>query len=57
MKQAQKREADKKMAALKPDQDFAEDFQMPGISYLKVNINGKGFERNLLWQLTWWQLM
>lgn len=57
VKQAKKREADKKLAALQPDQKFAEDVQIPGIEYLRVNINGKGFERNLLWQLTWWQLI
>lgn len=57
VKQAKKREADKKLAALQPDQKFAQDVQIPGIDYLKVNINGKGFERNLLWQLTWWQLI
>lgn len=57
VKQAKKREADKKLAALKPDQEFFETVEIPGIEYLKVNINGKGFERNLLWQLTWWQFM
>ena len=57
VKQAKKREADKKLAALRPDSDFIDDNKIPRVEYLPININGKGFERNLLWQLTWWQLM
>ncbi len=57
VKQANKRKEEKRVAAMKSDQSFHEDVEIPGINYLKVNINGKGFERELLWKLSWWQLL
>lgn len=31
--------------------------QIPGVTYLNININGKGFERSLLWKLSAWSFM
>lgn len=39
------------------DQEFKNELEIPGINHEKVNINGKGFERTLLWRLSWWNIM
>jgi len=53
--QAAKREGDLKIPALvQSNQALAEPVQIPGMNYMEVNINGKGFERSLLWQLSAW---
>lgn len=31
--------------------------KIPGIRYLEINLNGKGFERSLLWQLSFWSFL
>jgi protein-tyrosine phosphatase len=53
-----KRQGDLKISALvQSNAALAEPSQISGISYLNVNINGKGFERSLLWQLSTWSIM
>jgi hypothetical protein len=53
--QAKKREGDLKMPALvQSNEALAEPLKIPGMNYLEVNINGKGFERSLLFQLSAW---
>jgi protein-tyrosine phosphatase len=53
-----KREGDLKMPALlQSNEALAEPMQIPGINYLNINVNGKGFERSLLWQLSVWSFM
>ncbi|KAH8646053.1 tyrosine/serine protein phosphatase-like protein [Tricladium varicosporioides] len=57
-KQAKKREGDLKIPALLQSNDaLAGPMKIPGINYLEININGKGFERSLLWRLSWWSFM
>lgn len=36
--------------------DAAEPVRIPGVNYLEINVNGKGFERGLLWQLSYWNI-
>jgi protein-tyrosine phosphatase len=58
IKQSQKRESDLKIPAnLQTNNAVAEPLKIPGMDYLEININGKGFERSLLWQLKWWSIM
>ncbi|KAE9366189.1 tyrosine/serine protein phosphatase-like protein [Stipitochalara longipes BDJ] len=56
--QVKKRQGDLKTPALvQSNAALAEPSQIPGIDYLNVNINGKGFERSLLWQLSAWSIV
>ena len=58
VKQAKKRGMDAKLPAyLQTNDAIAEPLKIPGIDYTEVNINGKGFERSLLWKLKYWSLM
>lgn len=58
IKQAKKREDDLKGPdALRSNDALAEPVKIPGMDYQEVNINGKGFERSLLWQLSAWSFM
>ncbi|APA09745.1 hypothetical protein sscle_05g045150 [Sclerotinia sclerotiorum 1980 UF-70] len=34
-----------------------EPMKIPGIEYIEINVNGKGFERSLVWQLSPYSLM
>lgn len=53
--QANKRISDLKIPALLQTNDaLAEPVKIPDIDYLEINVNGKGFERSLLWQLSAW---
>jgi len=53
--QAKKREGDLKVPALiQSNAALAEPVKIPCMNYMEVNINGKGFERSLLWQLSAW---
>jgi hypothetical protein len=53
--QAKKREGDLNIPALvQSNSALAEPVKIPGMNYMEVNINGKGFERSLLWQLSAW---
>lgn len=36
--------------------NIAAAIQIPEIKYAEINLNGKGFERHLVWQLGWWDL-
>jgi hypothetical protein len=36
---------------------LAEPIKIPGLDYLEVNINGKGFERSLVKKLSVWSFM
>ncbi|KIW50925.1 hypothetical protein PV05_09702 [Exophiala xenobiotica] len=38
------------------DQDVAQSYQISSIRYAKINLNGKGFERHLIWQLKYTSL-
>ncbi|KAF8862808.1 hypothetical protein BDZ45DRAFT_767552 [Acephala macrosclerotiorum] len=42
---------------LQSDEALAQPMKIPGMNYLEININGKGFERSLLWQLKWFSLL
>jgi hypothetical protein len=54
----EKRQGDIKIPALmQSDAALAEPSEIPGVAYLNININGKGFERSLLWQLSTWSIM
>jgi len=51
--QVKKRQGDLKSPALvQSNAALAEPSQIAGMTYLNININGKGFERSLLWQLS-----
>lgn len=55
--QAKKREADLKVPTLvQSNEALSEPVQIPEMNYLEVNVNGKGFERSLLWQLSAWNI-
>jgi protein-tyrosine phosphatase len=57
-KQRQKRAADILIPAnLQTNAALASPMQIPGIHYEEININGKGFERSLLWQLSFWSFL
>ncbi|CAG8958237.1 hypothetical protein HYFRA_00000591 [Hymenoscyphus fraxineus] len=57
-KQKAKRESDLQSEELiEANPALAEPMQIPGLDYLPVNINGKGFEHNLLWQLSCWSFL
>ncbi|KAF4624017.1 hypothetical protein G7Y89_g14160 [Cudoniella acicularis] len=56
--QAKKREGDLKIPALLQSNDaLAGPMKIDGMNYLEININGKGFERSLLWQLSYWSFL
>jgi len=56
--QVKKRQGDLKVPAiLQSNAALAEPVQIPGMNYLNININGKGFERSLLWQLSVWNII
>jgi hypothetical protein len=58
MNKVKKRERDLKTPTLlQANEALAEPMKIPGINYLEININGRGFERNLVWQLSSWSLM
>ncbi|OBT70324.1 hypothetical protein VE03_00193 [Pseudogymnoascus sp. 23342-1-I1] len=58
VKQAKKREADLKIPALvKSNHALAQPMEISGLQYLNININGKGFERTLLWRLSFWNIL
>lgn len=58
VKQAKRHEADINIpAALQTDNDISKAIEIPGVKYSKININGKGFERTLLWRLSWWNIL
>jgi protein-tyrosine phosphatase len=42
---------------LESNNALAEPVQIPGLDYLEINIIGKGFERSMLWAMSWWSLM
>lgn len=42
---------------LQSNEALAQPMKIPGVNYLEININGKGFERSLLWQLKWLSLL
>jgi len=44
-------------AVVKLNNALAEPLKIPGMTYLEININGKGFERSLLWQLSTWSFL
>ncbi|TAQ85846.1 4-nitrophenylphosphatase [Chlorociboria aeruginascens] len=58
VQQAEKREAESKIPALvQSNEALAEPLKIPGMDYLEININGKGFERSLLWRLSLWSFI
>ncbi|EKD14134.1 tyrosine/serine protein phosphatase [Drepanopeziza brunnea f. sp. 'multigermtubi' MB_m1] len=55
---AKKRERDLKNPALLQANDaLAEPIEIPGMKYLMINVNGRGFERSMLWKLKFWSFM
>lgn len=58
MKQAKKRQADLAVPSILLSNDaLAEPMKIPGLDYLEININGKGFERSLVKKLSIWSFM
>jgi len=58
VKQAKKRRADLETPVLLQSNDaIAEPVKIPGMDYLEINLNGKGFERSLIWQLSLWSFV
>ncbi|CZT02583.1 uncharacterized protein RCO7_09425 [Rhynchosporium graminicola] len=56
--QAKKRAGDLEIPALlQSNSALAEPVKIPGINYLEINVNGKGFERSLLWKLKFWSFI
>ncbi|KAL2068690.1 hypothetical protein VTL71DRAFT_15028 [Oculimacula yallundae] len=56
--QAKKRAGDLKIPALvQSNSALAEPVKIPDMNYLEINVNGKGFERSLLWKLKFWSFM
>ncbi|KAK0110793.1 hypothetical protein ONS96_002387 [Cadophora gregata f. sp. sojae] len=56
--QAKKREGDVKVPALlQSNSALAEPVKIPGMKYLEINVNGKGFECHLLWRLKFWSFL
>ncbi|KAH6688233.1 tyrosine/serine protein phosphatase-like protein [Leptodontidium sp. MPI-SDFR-AT-0119] len=56
--QAKKRSSDLKIPALlQSNSALAEPVKVPGMKYLEINVNGKGFERSLLWRLKFWSFI
>jgi protein-tyrosine phosphatase len=56
--QVKQREHDLKIPALvQSNEALSGPLKIEGINYLNINVNGKGFERSLLWQLKYWSLM
>ncbi|RAL68041.1 hypothetical protein DID88_008764 [Monilinia fructigena] len=57
-KQAKKRTKDIRDRGLVNSNDALEEtVKIPGIKYLEINVNGKGFERSLVWQLSPYSLV
>ncbi|KAJ5035396.1 uncharacterized protein L3040_007866 [Drepanopeziza brunnea f. sp. 'multigermtubi'] len=55
---AKKRERDLKNPALLQANDaLAEPIEIPGMKYLMINVNGRGFERSMLWKLKFWSFI
>lgn len=40
----------------KPGDAFVEPLKITDVNYLGINLNGKGFERGLLWKLSYWNI-
>lgn len=56
--QVTKRQGDLKIPALvQSNEALAKPVKIEGMQYLEININGKGFERSLLWQLKFWSFL
>jgi len=56
--QVTKRQGDLKIPALvQSNEALASPMKIEGMKYLEININGKGFERSLLWQLKFWSFL
>jgi len=56
--QVTKRQGDAKVPALvQSNEALAGPLKIAGLKYLEININGKGFERSLLWQLKVWSFL
>ncbi|KAI9839648.1 MAG: hypothetical protein M1819_002274 [Sarea resinae] len=55
IKEAQNRDAQIHSSVItgQSNETAAEPLKIPGLQYREINLNGKGFERNLLWQLSW----
>lgn len=39
-----------------PEVLATQTLRIPGMHYAEINLNGKGFERSLVWQLSWYSL-
>ena len=55
-KLAKRIQASSATTALTPNDKIAETVKIPGIRYAEINLNGKGFERHLVWQLSYGNL-
>ncbi|KAK5943639.1 hypothetical protein PMZ80_004647 [Knufia obscura] len=55
-KHAKRVQASLAVTALTSDDRTAEAIKIPGIDYAEINLNGKGFERHLVWQLSYGNL-
>ena len=55
-KHAKRVEASSAVTALHSNDEIAKSIKIPNIRYAEINLNGKGFERHLVWQLSYGNL-
>lgn len=55
-KRSELKEATQSAAIPSSDDAVTQSLQIPGIRYANINLNGKGFERHLIWQLKYTSL-
>lgn len=55
-KHAKRIAASSAVTTLTSDDKIADPIKIPGIKYADINLNGKGFERHLVWQLSYGHL-
>jgi protein-tyrosine phosphatase len=44
-------------ALLQSNAALAEPVQIPGMHYREIRLTGRGFERHLIAQLSWWSFL
>jgi len=55
-KHAKRTAASSAVTAFTSDDKIGDPIKIPGINYADINLNGKGFERHLVWQLSYGNL-
>lgn len=55
-KHAKRAQVSSTVTTFDSDDQLADPIKIPGIQYAEINLNGKGFERHLVWQLSYGNL-